>query len=83
MEDKGGGVSSNLRIEQNLRTFPCRHRGKFHGREDVTGSNCALEPAPSYLCHHPQNRLERCTLWRYCDRQQMPTCCRCELRESE
>lgn len=72
----------NDRTEQNLVAYTCIHRGAFYGIEDRTGSNCAIEAAPSFLCHHPKNLMERCTLWKYCTTATMPVCNNCDLRES-
>lgn len=70
------------RHADNLRAYPCIHRGKFFGIESRSGP-CSVEPSPSYLCHLPSNKTERCTLWTFCQTSDMPVCSRCEDRVSQ
>jgi hypothetical protein len=69
-----------IRQQQHIESFPCKYRGRFHSIEEMTGKNCAVEPAPAYLCSLPSNQQSRCTLWRYCTRQTLPICMTCEDR---
>ncbi len=70
------------RQEDNLLAYPCIHRGKFFGIESRSGP-CSVEPAPSFMCNLPSNKLERCTLWRFSTTQELPICNRCNDRVAE